>query len=308
MLSALRRLWLFLFLAGSIVAIIVMLRQETSRLTMPSLVAPRYLAIAVVVQVLFWWSAAVMWSNVVKSAAGSGLSFLDSFRQLALVSLGKYLPGKVWGIVARGSQMMSQGTGAQQSAVATFYEQFILLHSAVVLCAVLFAAQRPSALTIIAAVLAVASAVFGSLISTLLVKLGGWLAARAGLGFSEADLVALRGLDYLKLVAGYSLVWILSGTIFLCLYLAFFPAQPDIATAIGIVMANAISIAVGFFAIFAPGGIGVREAIAASVLMAYMPLAEAAVIVILFRIWTVAMDGIAGIAVLVGVRGAGQGD
>lgn len=302
MLKTLRKIWLFLFVAAAIVAIAVLITQETERFAMPVLVSGRFLALTVLAQLVFWAVAATMWSRVTLATTDMSLSVFTSFRQLALVALGKYLPGKVWGIVARGSEMTAQGVSAQRATVATFYEQFILLHSAVAICAVLFALQQPSWLSFSAMLIAVASVMSGSLFSSIAVRSGAWLAARVGLGFSASDLTPLRSTEYIKLAMGYAIIWILSGVVFLCLYLAFFATPVDLPIVTGLIMANAIAIALGFFAIFAPGAIGVREAIAATVLTAWIPLADAAALAILFRLWTVSMDAIAGFSVLAGIR------
>lgn len=300
MLKTIRKIWLGLFVVVAIAAIVVLLTQESSRITIPRIVSARYLAAAGAAQVIFWILATKMWNNVTLVVANTRLSFWASFRQLALVGLGKYLPGKIWGILARGSQMTTHGISVQNAAVATFFEQFILFHSAAVLCAILFAVQRQSVTALLLAAVAVVSIVLGSVFSTIAVRCGGWLAEKVGLGFAPSDLAPIRSADYLRLSVGYALIWILSGLVFLCLYRTFFASEIDLATASGLVMANAIAIALGFFALFAPGAIGVREAIAVSVLTAYIPLAEAVVLVVIFRLWTTLMDAIAGVTVLAG--------
>jgi len=284
------------------VAIAVLVTRETAHFTMPSLVSGRFLALTVLAQLVFWAVAATMWSRVTLATADVSLPVFKSFRQLALVALGKYLPGKVWGIVARGSEMTAQGISVQRATVATFYEQFILLHSAVAICAVLFAVQRPSWLSFSAMLIAVASVLSGSIFSSIAIRSGTWLAAKVGLGLSAPDLTPLRSAEYIRLAMGYAIIWLLSGIVLICLYRAFFASPVDLPIMTGLIMANAIAIAVGFFAIFAPGAIGVREAIAASILTAWIPFADAAALTILFRLWTVSMDAIAGFSVLAGMR------
>ena len=302
LLGTLRKAWLALLATAAIVAIVLMLRQEASVFVWPQLVSVRNLALACLAQLVFWWFAATMWTRLSRIVAGNNMSTWYGFQQLALVGLGKYIPGKIWGIVARGSHMAAQGVSTQRIAVATFYEQCILLHGAALMCMVAYAIQHPTGLFLTLAAAAILSMFAGAWWSALAIRAGGWLALRAGLGFSEDDIESVDSRHYFWLVLGYALLWMLLGAVFLGLYSAFFTDAFDARTALGLIMANAVAITAGFFALFAPGGIGVREAVGASILAAYIPLPEAAALVILFRIWATAMDGVAGIAVIPALR------
>ena len=302
LLGTLRKAWLVLLAVIAIVAIVWALRNEASTFAWPQLVSARNLALTCVAQLVFWWFAATMWTRLSRIVAGNHVSTWHGFQQLALVGLGKYLPGKIWGMVARGSHMAAQGVSTQRIAVATFYEQCILLHGAVIMCAAAYALQHPTGLFLTIAVAAILSMFAGSWWSAVAVRAGGWLAQRAGLGFSEDDIRAVDNGQYFWLVLGYALLWTMLGAVFLGLYCAFFNDAVSVRTGLGLVMANAVAITAGFFALFAPGGIGVREAVGASILAAYIPLPEAAALVILFRIWATAMDGIAGVAVIPSLR------
>ena len=302
LLGTLRKAWLVFLAAGAIVAIVLILRRDVSAFVWPQLISVRNLVFVCLAQLVFWWIAATMWTRLSRIVAGNVVSTWHGFQQLALVGLGKYLPGKIWGIVARGSHMAAQGVSTQRIAVATFYEQCISLHGAALMCAVAYAIQNPTGLFLTVAAAAILSMFAGAWWSSLAVRAGGWLALRAGLGFSEDDIEPVSSRQYFWLVLGYAFLWTFLGAVFLGLYCAFFSDVVDVRIGLGLIMANAVAITAGFFALFAPGGIGVREAVGASLLVAYIPLPEAAALVILFRIWATAMDGIAGIAVIPALR------
>jgi hypothetical protein len=59
-----------------------------------------------------------------------------------------------------------------------------------------------------------------------------------------------------------------------------------------VVIANTVGITIGFFAVFAPAGIGVREGMTAWMLSTYMPLADAVILTVLFRLWLLAVDAL----------------
>lgn len=298
MLQTLRKIWVLLFVVAAVVTIVWLFRQEASEFTWPRLVSGKFLLYACITQLVFWWFISVMWIRVTRVVVDTDTSVWRSFQQLVFLGLGKYVPGKIWGVTARGAQMRSQGVGVTHIAVATFYEQWILMHGALVACMVLLAVQHPGVTTIAIAAGALFSTLAGAQLSALAVRTGGWLASRVGADFPESELASIRSVQYFGLVCGYAVAWVLIGVVFLFLYRAFFAASTDVVTALGLVFANTVAIVAGILAVFAPGGIGVREAVGASLLTAWMPLPEATALVLLFRIWITAMDGIAGLAVI----------
>lgn len=298
MLKLLRKIWVLLFVVAAIVTIVWLFRQEASEFTWPRLVSGRFLLYAVISQLLFWWCVSILWIRLTDVIAAADVSVWRSFQQLVFVGLGKYVPGKIWGVTARGAQMRSRGISVTHIAVASFYEQWFLMHGAVLACLVLLALQRQGMTAVACAAGVSLTTLVGIRLSALTVRSGGWLASRVGADILDTELAPLRGAEYFILVCGYALAWILIGLAFVFLYGAFFRVSIDVATALGLIMANTVAVVAGILAVFAPGGIGVREAVGASILNAWMPLPEATALVLLFRIWITAMDGIAGLAVI----------
>jgi hypothetical protein len=241
-----------------------------------------------------------MWNATTFSVAGSRIKFLESFQQLAIVSVGKYLPGKVGGIIARGSRMTHRGISAQQAAITTLYEQIILLHAAIIVGAAVYAALLPSMFSMLVVILALAGLIIAKRCFRFAMRTVSWCLKKLGKPVMGPDPRILSNRKYLLLTLGYVSIWILSGLILSFLYVAYFTVDLTFSLVALIMGANAIAISAGFFAIFAPGGIGIREGIAATILAVQIPLVDAAVLVVLFRFWTIAMDLLAGMFVLLG--------
>ena len=56
----------------------------------------------------------------------------------------------------------------------------------------------------------------------------------------------------------------------------------------------------GFVALFAPGGVGVREGVGAALLANIMSLEDAVLLMLMFRLWVVVMELLAGALMLRG--------
>jgi len=281
-------------------ALVVILTDEGLRIDVPTLRAPAALVGAAVTQLIFWFAATLMWNITTSTVTGSRLTLLASFEQLAIVGVGKYLPGKIGGMLARGSRMTHHGITTQQAAIATLYEQVIFLHAALIASTIIYAAHKPSIISVAAATFTLAGLVFAKWFFKVLLAIVGWLLSEMGKPVSSFQPAIISHSIYAILTLGYVLIWILSGSILSLLYVSFFSVEFTFAMFALMVFANTIAISVGFIAIFAPGGIGVREGIASAILATQMPFAEAAILVVLFRIWTVAADFLAGVSILFG--------
>lgn len=297
-LTFIRNFWLLAFLIACLSALVVIVTDESLRIDIPTLSSPTALFGAAVTQLILWLAATLMWNITTSTVVGSRLTLLASFQQLAMVGLGKYLPGKIGGILARVSRMTHHGITTQQAAITTLYEQVIVLHAALIASAIIYATHTPSIISVSAAILALAGLVFARWFFKALLVTVSWLLLKMGRPVSSFRPAIISHSRYATLALGYVFVWILSGGILSLLYVSFFSVNFTFALFALFVFANTIAISVGFFAIFAPGGIGVREGVAAAILATQMPFADAAILVVLFRIWTIATDFLAGVSIL----------
>ena len=108
---------------------------------------------------------------------------------------------------------------------------------------------------------------------------------------------------YRRTVALYMLQWLLLGSILVALCV---PAERLHESTLVLSYLGALPAAVilGFVAIWAPGGIGVREGTLVAVLALTMPVELAAVAALVYRLWCVVIDLLNGLYALLHLRRA----
>ena len=205
----------------------------------------------------------------------------------------RWLPGSVWNYGSRAVQATRHNVWAVAAGASMLAELALTLAGsvAVTLCAVtvygdsmvrLPAAFSDSWFPISAAVAAVTVAIFA-------------VVARHR-GSSQRVHAAIRTLARLRpdlrrtvaLSGYYVLVCSLHGLGFYSLILATSPeAEVPILAAVG---ANAAAWLIGFFAIFAPGGLVVREGTLAVLLSAWLPIEQALTVAIAWRMLQILME------------------
>ena len=269
---------------------VYVIREHHGVLTATRLANPWLLLLAAAIHGSFWLLAATFWRFAVYVTTDKRLSMSESFRQLALVAVGKYVPGKVWGFLARGTALRQAETTTKGVFAATFVEQWAMLMSAGLVGGLLLLFTRPNQLFTVVALVAIATALFGNYLF------------RFGIAFFNRVLKLLTTKDdtgmatplayrrYVALLTMHSLMWVLIGFVLASIYYAFSLQPFSFELCAALMLANTLGIVVGFVALFAPGGLGVREAVTTAMLLPYMPLEQAAVLSIAFRVWTTSID------------------
>ncbi|MEN8205442.1 MAG: lysylphosphatidylglycerol synthase domain-containing protein [Pseudomonadota bacterium] len=293
-LSYIGRFWVALILVAGLAyaaSAIVDLDLDFSKLEILS--AP-YLLAAVVLHILFWITLSYGWRQILGLHHHDRPSFSECFIQVSIVNIGKYMPGKVWGMLARGKYLNDKNFGLDNIVRSTYIEQLTFIHAAIILSALLFAALKPSPVSI-AITLALLPSIYlfvryqDSLL-ILLSRIAG--KALGSQQFNTSSIVGYR--EYSVLLLIYGLIWLLSGMVFSCLSFAFLNMEGTLALVVLLVFVNTVSILSGFLAFFSPGGLGVREVVGASMLSTAMPLGDAVILVTLYRVWLIAADLIGG--------------
>ena len=100
--------------------------------------------------------------------------------------------------------------------------------------------------------------------------------------------------DYLIVSSLYVIEWLLLGVIAVLIFSAMQGAMPNVNTSILLAGSNAMGMVIGFLALFAPAGIGVRELVNGGILLGSLSLVEITTLLILLRCWNVASDLIVG--------------
>ena len=291
MINVLRRFWLLLVIGATAGFLVVHWDSLTPHFTVIGRIDWRWLVPVGCAQALFWYVNARTWRWVLEANAAVTVSTWEAFWQLATVNAGKYLPGKVWGMVARGGLLKRHGVPTSRVVSVTVQEQYFLVLSAIVLGVLLGGTLLPI-LAVISVPLATAVLIAGWIGQRKCSQWAGYwlgrLGANAASGFAPTPLVSAP--VFAKLISLYTLGWLLNGMVLVLLYYSAFAGAPDLVGLGTIVVANTLGITAGFFALFAPAGIGVREGFTAWLMGFHFPLADAVVLTVLFRLWLLAVD------------------
>ncbi|MGH8751922.1 MAG: lysylphosphatidylglycerol synthase domain-containing protein [Burkholderiales bacterium] len=290
--------WLVLFVLASLFFVFDYFQQQSARLVGPLRISIPYLILAVVLQAAMWTNAAWCWGKIIWLTAGVRLPLLVGVSHLALTTLGKYFPGKVWGMAARAALMKQQGVLIEQSLLATFHEQLIFLHAAVVLSCLMIALLFKTEWAWAVGALGLLSVPVGMLGQKYLVRLSRHLASRFSVEKQPTSWRDITHKNYLVLLLAYLAVWLWSGLSFACIYQAFFETHTGAELIFALLLANAAGNTLGFLALFAPGGIGVREVVASAILAGFIPLNDAIMLNLLYRLCVVAFELLGSLTLL----------
>ncbi|HET7228614.1 MAG TPA: hypothetical protein VFJ16_01295, partial [Longimicrobium sp.] len=254
---------------------------------------------AMEVALLVW--GVVLWSRVLGLFDGPRPRFRALLRVWFGTTLAKYVPGSVWPLVTAAG--MASRIGASPVALpASFvlHAAFTVLGAAAVAVAAQAAGMRAGvglpplavAAALPLAVLLVRPAVLNRLVG---------LAAR--LARREAPAWRGRWVDGVGLLALYAATWVGYGAAFWLFVSSIAPVSRGAWPLLAGV--NALAFVAGFVAVFAPGGIGVREAALASLLLPVFPGGVRVLIAAASRLWLVAAEMIGGVLVLALSGGGG---
>jgi len=219
---------------------------------------------------------------------GGPLGALDAHRIWYIGNLGRYVPGKVLQLAGTAYLARAKGVSPVLTVSASLTSQAFVLCAALVVAALTLpelAAERGG----LGALWPIGLAVAGALLLFVLtpgLDFAYRLALRL-LGRSEY-FEALPVGEKLVLLAGNLLAWLAFGAGFWLFVRAVAPIDAD--TLLPMIGISAAGYAVGYLAVFVPGGLGVREGIYALLLAAYVPPSMAVAVAILCRVWLTACE------------------
>lgn len=250
-----------------------------------------FIALAIIGQIFFWGIQAIIWAYLVKSYAQHAISFRASLGQCGMVAIGKYIPGKIWGLISRGTLLVKSGAMPFNTVLVSLTEQILLLHSGAVLSLLLLSTFEPMG-TQSAGLIAIA------LVSIPIVAWKGqWLLSMASkirkLHIHSELYRDWNPKAYLIAFGLFFILWIIAGLIFASIYFSMYPYNTDLIPTL--ILTNASSLILGFLAFFAPAGIGVRDAVIVAVAGLTIPTETAIVLALAYRAWTVVTDIISGL-------------
>ncbi len=228
---------------------------------------------------------------------GVTTGFWDTVRVLLLSLLGKYLPGKIWIFAFRSTFFAERGVPVRLVLAASAVEHLFVMTTAVIL---FLATARFSSLDSAQRWIPVAGAaalfallVFGPSILLAVMNRGFRAIGRTPY---EGRIRRAQGIRFSLFFTG---TWLLLGTGVWVVGSSLIPALgPDALPAVA--GGYALSVVSGFVALFAPGGIGVREAILAGVLAPWAGAVDALFLAVAVRILT-SLSEVLGLGVVEGI-------
>lgn len=233
--------------------------------------SPGWLIAAAAAYLAGWLPAAWYWRRLMR-ALGNDVGLLDTARAYFCGHLGKYIPGKAGVLLIRAGMLKERGHSAAVAATTAAVETLLLMGAGLALGLALFPltnwppaiADRIPHPALMPVLVAVAVGLALTAIAMLLRKFAAIMTPRTLSG--ERRVV---GIDS-KLVAvglcAFCLSWSLHGLSLGFTLRAVAPESASLADWPVWIGAAAISTALGFLAIFAPGGLGVREGLLIEIL------------------------------------------
>lgn len=249
--------------------------------------------------------SAALWGRIVRDLGGPALPLVTSVRLFMIANLGRYVPGKIWQIAGLAYLAKREGVPASVATGAAVLGQGVAL---------------------LAATLIGLGAILGR---TELWRWLGWPGSAAGLGLAVA-IVAVVSIPRIfhRIVAGwfrltrselpqemsrrrnfglrwlmlYVLNWGVYCVAFWLLYLSF----AEWRTFMQVGPAFAAAYVMGYLALFAPAGAGIREGFLVVLLQPVMVQEVAVVFAVIARLWTTTFELIPALILTVWRRPAGS--
>lgn len=255
-------------------------------------------AVSVLLAAGYYFSNSQAWRYAVRRS-GQQVSVLQAYRLYALSLFGRYVPGKAWLALVRMELGARLGISRTATAVALLYENGLQLTTGVVFSAAvgaaLFAGGSGTGLTAALAVglgaVAMSPPVFYRLLNLL-------LRAAGKEPFAKKD--QLRFGHLARMVVFFVFVWTCGG---ISLYALGVALDPDLkGRLLHMVVIFTISQILGFVAVFAPGGLGVREATQIYLLEQITTPEQAIILPLLSRLVMVAAELLQAGAIEIAVR------
>jgi hypothetical protein len=211
-----------------------------------------------------------------------------------LSNLGKYVPGKVWAVLGMVYFLKREGYATSAAVASTGLHQAYTVVAGALFVSALLGAEIWERLPLVSilvglglSVIVVYPPVFSFLLNRAL-KLFKKEPLPYTLSFGRA----------LILLLAYVLAWILYGTSFWCMLKGIGLVDPPFWS---MVVAFDAAYLLGFLALFAPGGLGVREGVLLVLVSPYVPAGLAATVAVVARIWMTVVELLGLLPVLRGV-------
>jgi uncharacterized membrane protein YbhN (UPF0104 family) len=220
---------------------------------------------------------------------GIALPLLETLESWLYSQLGKYLPGKVWLLVGRFYFYESKGKSKKAISIALYFEAATIMMAAVLvfLAGVIFLQWtkpfypgRMSGWLILPFVFILISLhprILEKMVNGILVRLK-----------REPISLFISYRDVLWILVICILAWLVGGVGFYLFVTSFVPVSSN--HILFLTASLAISSTLGLIALFAPGGLGIREGVLVYLLSNLIPGSVAVILSVLTRIWMTVIE------------------
>lgn len=249
--------------------------------------SPLPLILSLVLLVVGYLILAFNWREVLLSL-GQNIRLSDGVFAWTASQFGKYVPGTIWFAVGRSYLAKQKGVSNFHSGLSTVIESILMSVAALALGLL---ATTSLATDVTGIVLYIGLAILG--VALLYPPVLRFIVTRAAKRFKITAPVKLRFRELYLLFSNYALAWLLIGLGFFFL-LKSLGLEAPILSGGSFVLAWAI----GFLAVFVPGGLGVREAALVVLLTPALGQPLAVLAAILSRFWWITGELLAALVSL----------
>lgn len=290
------RTWLAAFVIFALVFLFLYFKDNKDAVVRLLQADVKLLFAAVVSQALYFFMTVVTWQKVLLYSTNRSMGFWEGLSQILLVNFGKYIPGKVWGLAARGARLKELGYGFDEIGSVSYLEQFLLVltGSWLAFLAAVIVFQEPLYLlpwllvTIVIVLFKRGSNIVKRLVRV--IPKAGWLERLVEIRISSGEVIGLA--------VGYTAVWLFLTVTFVLVCSSLLSIELTLINLATFLLSLTAGFLAGFVALFAPGGVGVREGVGAVFLSSIVTLEEALLLMLLFRVWVVLAELAAGSTLL----------
>ncbi len=232
--------------------------------------------------------AVTLWVAMVGSLGGPKLPLGDAVRIFFLANLGRYVPGKVWQLAGLAYLASKRGVSLPVATSSAVLGQIFSLGAAATVAAAGLALGAGSGYPPETLPWALALLVLVVVVTTVPAALRLGLRVTFRLGGKGQEAPRIDGWFGARWLGVYLPVWVGYGIAFGLLW-ASFPALPAVFWP-GAIGGFAAAYFLGYGALFAPAGVGVREGAMAVLLAPWVGAAAAAVLAVIARIWMTVVE------------------
>ena len=288
--------WLAAFVVVALFFVVSYFKDDTDKIVSILEADVRLLFAALVAQVAYFYLTVLTWRKALRYSTGRTVALREGLSQVLMINFGKYIPGKIWGIAARGTRLKDLGYTLEEIGRASYLDQALLVVTGswlAFLSGMLLFGNLTYVLGFLVSSLVI---LFFNKFSALIGRIVTAMPRASWLGKLFETRVSIR--EGLTLSVGCIAIWLFLAATFMLFCTSIIDVHLTPTTVVVFVLSLTAGYLAGFLAIFAPGGVGVREGVGAAFLSSVVTLEDALLLMLLFRVWVVFAELAAGSVVL----------